>query len=403
MKTNGPTEVTPQAGAVVRQNFDSTQMEVSADVGSAALAAQAEAEVKARWAIAQRNPRDWDEVRAKLLKECKRPMFAATARYAKPIGGSKVYGPSIRFVEVALRCMGNVYCPVTVISDTPSERRIQVMVTDLETNISWPRQITIQKTVERSDAKGRQVLSERKNSYGKTTYTVVATEDELANKEAAAISKAIRQSGLRVIPGDLQDEAMALCIEVQGQSDAKDPDGARKRLIDAFGELGITPAMLKEYIGHAIDHLQPAELQDLREIYAAIRDGESKWADVMDLKRAGPETVAPPQPTASKPAEDPKKVVTEAPAPTPAPAPASAPGFAQVEIHADQPKAAPAPANGPPLTPVEQDIERGLAEAKKTADVMKVLKLMNQVPEVRKATWRDRFNARMEELANAPS
>ena len=41
-----------------------------------AVAALAEANVKARYAMALRRPRDLDEVREKILKECRRPGFA---------------------------------------------------------------------------------------------------------------------------------------------------------------------------------------------------------------------------------------------------------------------------------------------------------------------------------------
>lgn len=375
---NGSTQVVPTAGAMVRREIDALEMSVSADVGAAALAAQAEAEVKARWAIAARNPRDWDEVRTRLLKECKRPLFAASARYAKPVGTSKVFGPSIRFVEVALRCMGNVYCPVTVITDSPTERRVQVMVTDLESNISWPRQITINKTVERRGYKGkdgktapptdRQVIGERTNSYGDKVYLVTATEDELANKEAAAVSKAIRQSGLRVIPGDLQDEAMSQCIETQQAADKADPDAARKKLIDAFTEIGISPPMLKDYIGHPVELLQPAEMQDLREIYAAIRDGESKWADVLDHKNSSnggapavpTSVIAPPPPT-------PPAATNAAPAITQSEAVKLAGGITSSEV-----------AKIPPAPVQEDPIDTLLFEIKACKTVGQIDKLMDR-------------------------
>jgi hypothetical protein len=293
----------PTAGGVVRQGFDSMEMSVSADVQSQALAAQQEAEVKARWAIALRNPRDWDVVRTKLMAECRRSAFASVARYTKPVGnGKKVSGPSIRFVEAALRCMGNVYCPTTVISETLTERRVQVQVTDLEQNISWPRQITISKTVERKDPTGRTVLSERVNSQQQVTYTVIATEDEIATKEAAIISKAIRTAGLRLLPGDLIDEGQALCIETQKREIKDDPGAAKKKIVDAFAAIGIDPAALKAWLGHPLEQTSTDELQELRDIYAAIREGETKWSDVMEEKRGAVAPAAPPPPGAQAPA-----------------------------------------------------------------------------------------------------
>lgn len=293
---NGNGQAVPQAGGLARVDvLGGSEFSVSSDVQAAALAAQAEAEVKARWAIAQRNPRQFDSVRVKLLAECQRPGFAELAEYKKPVGDRTVTGPSIRFVEAALRYWGNIYAPATVISEDAAVRRMQVMVTDLETNVSWPKQISFRKTVERSSNKDRQVLSERMNSYGRKTYEVLATEDELLNKENALVSKAIRTAGLRLLPGDLVEEAMAACKSTRAKTDKADPQAAKKKLIDSFAQVGVAPEMLAEYVGHSLDAMQPAELEDLRGIYAAIRDGESKWADAMELKRTGEQVQAPPK------------------------------------------------------------------------------------------------------------
>jgi hypothetical protein len=273
-------------GSIARRDaFGGQELENTNEVQSHALAAQAEAEVKARWAIAQRSPRNLDSVRVRLLAECQRPGFADVAKYAKPVGNDKVVGPSIRFVEAALRCMGNVICPTTVVSEDRETRRLQVSVTDLETNVSWPRQISIQKTIERRSKEGRTVVAERTGKGGQTVYVVLATEDELANKEAAAVSKAIRTAGLRLIPGDLVDEAMAKVDDVRKARTKADPAGERKKVVDAFAAVGVSPEQLGEYLGHSLDFMPPSELEELRDIHAAIKDGEAKWSAIIELRR----------------------------------------------------------------------------------------------------------------------
>ncbi|MBL8910376.1 MAG: hypothetical protein JNM17_06700 [Archangium sp.] len=281
--------------------FGNTEQSHSGEVQALAISAQAEAEVKARWAIAQRVPRNIDQVRVDLLKECERPGFADVAKYSKPVGGQKVVGPSIRFVEAALRCMRNVFASTTVVSEDRTTRRLQVMVTDLEANVSWPRQITLEKTVERRSREGREVVYTRLNTKGETVFVVIATEDELANKEAAAVSKAIRTAGLRVIPGDLIEEAMRKVDQVREAGIRKDPAGERKKMVDAFMALGVKPEQLVEYLGHALDACQPVEIAELRDIHAALREGETTWRAVMEGKReadpVGPPPVTPPAPS----------------------------------------------------------------------------------------------------------
>jgi hypothetical protein len=379
------------AGALARQDaFGGQEMVQSTEVQAQALSAQAEAEVKARWAIAQRNPRNLDGVRVALLRECDRPGFADVAKYAKPVGGSTVVGPSIRFVEAALRCMGNVIASTTLVAEDARTRRLQVMVTDLETNVSWPRQITIEKTVERGNANGRTVLSERLNTSGKKSYLVVATEDELANKEAAAVSKAIRTAGLRVIPGDLIEEAMRRVDEVRTAKVKQDPAGERKRLVDAFAGVGVAPEQLVEYLGHGLDFCQPAELVELRDTYAAIRDGETTWRSVM-AERAEP-TTAPAAPVA----------------PSPPPDAWTASGAAAVgdPRGAAAPKPTPTPPQAPPLDPAKgvdevAEVQRLIAEAKSGKELAQLGTRIIKLPADKRPLVMPQYQARSKELGGA--
>ena len=287
----------PQTGITARQEFGAQQLARSAELATAAVAAQAKAEVEARYVMALQRPRDFDDVRARFLKECQRPGFAKVARYAKPVGGSKIEGPSIRFVEAAIRCMGNIIAPTAVIFEDRERRIVRVSVTDLESNVTYPSDIVIEKTVERRDQKGRQVLGERTNSQGQTVYIVLATEDELLNKQAALVSKAVRTNGLRVIPGDLIEEGQGECIATLRDRAAKDPDAEKKAIIDAFGGIGIPPAELRKYLGHTLDTLVAAEIVELRQVYAALKDGEATWQDTLDEKLSRPmDGTAPPTP-----------------------------------------------------------------------------------------------------------
>lgn len=252
---------------------------------SQALAVQARAQVEARFQVALMNPRSWDTVRQKVLTACKRTSFAEVARYQKPIGGSKVVGPSIRFAEEVIRCMGNLEADTAVIHDDADQRLIRITVTDLESNVTYPTDVLIRKVVERSSLKeGQHTLGQRVNSSGKNVYLVEATEDDLQVKAAALASKALRTSSLRLFPGDILDEAMETVKETLRRADEQDPAAARKKICDAFWTLGVKPEDLVAYLEHQLDQCTPAELQELRNIFAAMKDGEARWADVMGTK-----------------------------------------------------------------------------------------------------------------------
>lgn len=259
---------------------------VPAETASTAVAAQAKAMVEARYVMAIRRPRNWDQVRQDLLKECKRPSFAhnKSAFYRKPIGDG-VEGLGIRFVEVALRCMTNVLVETSMVYEDDAKEIHRVSVTDLESNLTYPLDVRVTRTVERSKpSDDGSYISVRKNSYGRNVYTVPATDDDLLNKRSAQISKAIRTLGLRIIPGDLQDEAEGIIKSIRMDEAARDPGAERKRIADAFAEIGVKAADLSDFLGHSLDSCSPTELVNLRGIYGAIRDGEASWKSVMENK-----------------------------------------------------------------------------------------------------------------------
>jgi hypothetical protein len=253
---------------------------------SSAVAAQARAMVESRYYMAMKNPRNWDQVRLDIIKECRRPSFAdnKSAYYVKPIGKG-VEGLGIRFVEVALRCMKNVMVETTMTFEDELKEIHKVSVTDLEANITYPLDVRVSKTVERSKkSSDGSFLSVRKNSYGQDVYTVVGTDDDILNKRGALISKAVRTLGLRIIPGDLCDEAEQIIKHVRLDSAAKDPDSERRKIIDAFSEIGVDAVALTEYLGHPIAQCAAPQIVKLRGLYGAIRDGEATWQSVMQNK-----------------------------------------------------------------------------------------------------------------------
>ena len=286
MSNENGTIVGPQDNAIARRGFGTQEIERKQETASTAMAERAKAEVQARHIMAMQNPRSVDEARRRILDHCQRPAFAQSARYAKPVGGTKLVGPSIRFVEAALQEYGNVRVEGMVAYDDDQKRTVRVTVSDLERNISFDKDIHIAKTVERHSSKGREVVGQRANNDGKTVYIVKATEDELVTKQGAAESKAIRTLGLRVLPADIVEEAMSLA-ERHAVADAEsDPAATRKKITDSFATIGVYPKNLEEYLGHPLAQCSPAELDDLRQVFSAIRDGEATWQEFLDAQKA---------------------------------------------------------------------------------------------------------------------
>lgn len=250
-----------------------------------AVAEQARALIESRYKMALARPRDWDMVRTRLLKDAMRPGFAATAIYNKPIGKG-VTGPSIRFAEAAIRAMTNVVSETMTVFDDASRRIVRVTVTDLEANTPWSQDVTIEKTVERSRLKDGEIpIASRTNSKGYPVYIVPATDDDILNKTNAMISKAVRTLALRLLPGDIQEDALFQCRETMRKGNAAmDPDAARIKMFDIFAQVQVTPEQLKAYLDHDCARFSSEEHEHLRGIWTALRDGETNWREVMEAK-----------------------------------------------------------------------------------------------------------------------
>lgn len=255
------------------------------DPGAIAAAETAKARIQSAYVMAFHRPRNSDQARDSILRACKRTGFAEKVEFSKPVGGKQIKGPSVRFAELALKEWGNVLSETQVIFEDDRIRRLKVFCTDLETNLTYSKEIVVSKTVERkSPTSDREILEERINTKGEKVYIVRATEDELQNKESALISKGIRNEGLRLIPTDIIDEGIETARETLKKRDEQDPDAAKKTVLDAFSELGIRPKEVEAYLGHPLDTIAPVELQTLRGMYRAIKDGEATWKEYREEK-----------------------------------------------------------------------------------------------------------------------
>lgn len=254
------------------------------DPAALAAAQAAKTRLEAAFVMAKQFPRDEDTSRMKIINSCRRPRFASTAIYRKPQGGGFIEGPSVRFAEACLLAWGNITIETSVVFEDMNIRRLMVSVIDLESNSRFGREIVIQKTIERRDTRGRQILGERMNSNGKTVYIVAATADELLTKESAAVSKAVRNEGLRCIPADIRDEAMESVVHTIHGEYKEGPEVARKKLISAFSELKVTPKMLSKYLGHSTTEITQFEFAELRKVYGALQGGMTNWNIVMEVR-----------------------------------------------------------------------------------------------------------------------
>lgn len=290
-------------GLVRRDEFGVQQAQTQAETSMAAVTAREQAMVQARFIMAERHQRNWDLVRVRLLSHCDRPGFAEKAWYKKPTGKAKINGVfvdtfaedlSARFMEVARQEIGNLDTDTSVTYEDENIRIVKAFVLDLERNNRDSRDIIVPKVTEKRGKKnkqgeweapeGRDVLSQRLNTYGEPVYLCRATEDEIKLRVNAEISKAQRDETKRLIPADILQDCRDRIAQTKQKEDKRDPLAARKKVIDAFASINVMPDELVTYLGCSLDKASPAQMDELRGLFSAIKDGEISMADAMRNK-----------------------------------------------------------------------------------------------------------------------
>jgi|GEM_PF-1078028 len=267
--------------------------------------------IQASFTVAINRPRKEDTAIESMVNACKRLPFALEAMYKKPVGKKKnsrgrweeahIEGLSIRTAEMMLTYWGNIQTRTLTTYDDKEKQKRLVMILDLQTNTMLCEEITVKKIVERKNGKGRDIISERSNSYGETVFLVWATDDEFNTKMGAQISKARRNLILQLIPYHIKlevEEQIRKTIRL-GFSEENIAD-FRSNIIRKFLSIGVPEETLTKYIEHPIETTSPAELNKLRQIFKAIEEGETTWQDVVNSKLEVEEDIPEDKPEPAK-------------------------------------------------------------------------------------------------------
>lgn len=244
--------------------------------GTASAVAREESEVKAAIVLARANQRDEMTAYTAIINACKRPSFAASAMYSFPRGGSQIVGPSVDLAREMARLWGNIRYGARVVTEDETAVHIKGYAFDLETNAYVEAEDKFKK------------LIQRKQREGGTKWVQPDERDlrELVNRRAAFL---VRNCILQLMPPDFVEDAMDQAnrtkhADANGQL-KEDRAGTVKKMVMAFDEVRVSPEMLSEYLGHAIDDVTDRELADLKAIFKSLRDGNSEREEYFFAKK----------------------------------------------------------------------------------------------------------------------
>lgn len=228
------------------------------NVGSVAIErARAVAEAQAQIMIAKSFPRDLMKARKMLLESCSMLSFAEQAFYTLPRGRESVTGPSIRFAEEVSRCLTNMEYGHRELSRSDGKSEVEVFAWDKEFNNRSIRQITVEH------------FRDKSGGNVKLTYS-----RDIDDKIANVASKQVRSRILAISPKWLIQEGLDKCRETLNGGAGVPMMTRITNMSDRMEQIGVTPTMLADYLGHPVQDTSIAELDRLMGVFGAIKGGE---------------------------------------------------------------------------------------------------------------------------------
>ena len=258
--------------------MNSVQMQPVAASAATAMSTTREAqEVQAAVFMAKRFPRDENMALARIAKSCQRRGLAEKAIYSYPKGGQNVTGPSIRLAEAISQSWGNIQSGVVELEQRPGESVCMSYCWDLETNTRDTKIFTVSHSIQTK--KGSKMLTDPREIY-----------EHVANQGARRKRACI----LAVIPKDVVDSAMEACQKTLASGQKEPLIDRLRKMVNVFqAELSVPLECIEKYMGYKLDSFTEMDMNTLRGVYTAIRDGASKREDYFDLPKAQSPAVLP--------------------------------------------------------------------------------------------------------------
>lgn len=233
------------------------------------------AEAQASIFLAKQFPRDVYLAEERIIKNCQRSGVAESAIYSLPRGKDKngkeinVTGASIRLAELIVRELGNIQYGIRELDQGDDWTKVEVFAWDLETNFKAARTFTV-KHYRYYKEGGNKKLTSSTDIY-EMIYGIAA--------------RRLRGCLLEVIPSDILEIALNQCEETRKTNAEKNKEKFNEiidKLVNSFSNYGVSKALLDKYLGHKIEDLSTKELDNLRGIFSAIRDGNNKVEDYFE-------------------------------------------------------------------------------------------------------------------------
>lgn len=238
------------------------------------------AEMQTKYLMAQQFPRDVVAATDRILNAFTRPTLAEKAQYQYARGGTDIFGPSIRAAEAMAQQWGNLETGWRILNRGVGEdgvpySEVEAYCVDFEAR--GGKRILFPVPHWRDTKKGGYKLTDERDIY------------ELCSNQA---QRRLRACILATIPGDVTEAAMAQAAVTLAASADTSPE-AMAKVVEAFSPFGVTKEMIEKRIQRRLDSIRPAQVVELRRIYASLRDDMSEAKDWFEVEAPAEGTPAP--------------------------------------------------------------------------------------------------------------
>lgn len=233
---------------------------VPATIEDAPMDLVARSEIDSQIATAKKYPRSLKRFMDSALQMATlNETVAASCIYGLPRGGKIIEGASSRFAEIILNAWGNAKVAARVINQTNKIVEVQGICHDLESNTAISVIVTQRIT----------------DKYGKTY-----NDDMIIVAINAAISKAIRNATLKVVPQAYWHPVFEEARKVT-MGDSKTLASRRAACVETMQKFGVTVDMiLKKFELKGLEDLTLEHLTALRAVTLSIKDGDTTAEEV---------------------------------------------------------------------------------------------------------------------------
>jgi hypothetical protein len=265
--------------ARVDNPFGPAPIAAAPGASASALIKREAQDIQVAMMIGRQFPRDVIAAGDRIINAFTRPSLCEDALYAYSKGGQEVSGLSIRAAEVLGQNWGNLRCGIQELSRTTGQSEFRAFAQDLETGFMDEKFFFVRHWIDTRSG-GRAAADERE------IYEIGANLG--ARRKRACI--------LAVIPKDVQEMAERQ-IDMTLKTKAEVTSDSVKLLLEAFSKYHVTKEMIEKRIQRRLESMLPAQLIQMRRIFASLKDGMSTPEEWFEMAAAAPEAGGQPATT----------------------------------------------------------------------------------------------------------